>query len=129
MPTLTSSRHTEPGAAANSHPPLRVGRLRLSFIVRLHGCVMIMRTILKYVVTLIFTYFLAWTGAFAYLFCSNGETVRWDLYWEYFFLAWTFRVLELVAFTWFFSIIAFVPLSVLAIILVRKYGQQTNNAA
>jgi hypothetical protein len=34
MPTLTSSRHTEPGAAANSHPPLRVGRLRLSFIVR-----------------------------------------------------------------------------------------------
>ncbi len=77
-----------------------------------------MMSYLKYVVVLTAAYFVAWTVS--YMFMVAGADLDFSHYFEYLTLAWTFSGGELPTFTWLFSIIAFLPLAVLAVRFFRK---------
>ena len=87
---------------------------------RLHS----MRTLLKYVLVLAATYLAAWTGSYAFIFVSQGDGFKFTYYFEYLAAAWMFRAGELPFFIWLFSVIAFLPLAVLVVFLLRRYEKQ-----
>ena len=83
---------------------------------------------LKYVVVLAVIYFATWTTSYLIVFVSRDGGLDFSHYVEYLVLAWTFRGGELPTFIWLFSIIAFLPLAVLAIRILRKYKDQVKDA-
>ena len=57
-------------------------------------------------------------------FCVSAEATVWiSHFFEYLRLAWTFSGGELPTFIWLFSIVAFLPLAVLSVIYLRRYGR------
>jgi hypothetical protein len=82
-----------------------------------------MGAFLRYSIALLVAYFLAWTTAYVYIIVNAVNRLDFSEYVHWFVLAWTFNGLEMVAFTWFFSLIAFVPFAVIAIVLARRIGR------
>ena len=80
-----------------------------------------MRTLLRYSAALVITYFAAWTAA--YVFVMGLDLAH---YFQYLVLAWTFHGLELPSSVWFFSMLAFLPLGLLAVLLLRRCEKQKN---
>jgi membrane protein implicated in regulation of membrane protease activity len=83
-----------------------------------------MRSLLRYAVVLVAVYLVAWTASYAVV---TGFDFRY--FFQYLRLAWTFSGGELPSFTWFFSIIAFLPLAMVAVYLLRKYERRAKDVA
>jgi hypothetical protein len=88
-----------------------------------------MRRLSRYAVVLVAVYLAAWTASYAVMFVSRGDGLDFCHFFEYFRLAWTFHGGELTSFIWLFSVIAFLPLAVLSVFLLRRYERRKNNAA
>jgi hypothetical protein len=88
-----------------------------------------MKPFLRYAVILAAIYFAAWTVSYAGIFVSRGDGLDFSHYFEYLALAWTFHGGELPAFILLFSVIAFLPLAVLAVYLLRKYERRAKDVA
>lgn len=86
-----------------------------------------MRTLLRCAVVLAAAYLAAWTLSYAFIFVSRGDGLDFTYYFEYLALAWTFRAGELPLFIWLFSVIAFLPLAVLVVFLLRRYEKQKSD--
>jgi len=83
-----------------------------------------MKAFLRYAVILAAIYFAAWTVSYVGIFVSRGDGLDFSHYFEYLTLAWTFHGGELPSFIWLFSVIAFLPLAVLAVYFLRKYERR-----
>jgi hypothetical protein len=83
-----------------------------------------MKSLLRHAIGLLGAYTVAWTGSFTLMFWLRGETPPWDLFVSYFRRAWTFRAGEIPSFIWLWSVIAFVPLAVVSVAVVRRLGRQ-----
>lgn len=81
-----------------------------------------LRTGSRYIAALLAAYILAWTVSYL---CVMGSDFRY--YVEYLLLAWTFRAFELPGFIWFFSLVGFVPLAILAVALLRRHAQSESH--
>ena len=81
-----------------------------------------MRIFSRYAVVLVAAYLSAWTASYAVLCVSRGDGLDFTHFFEYLRLAWTFSGGELPTFIWLFSIVAFLPLAVLSVIYLRRYG-------
>ncbi len=84
------------------------------------------RAFSRYAVALSAAYIVAWTASYIFMFISRGDGVDFRYYVEYFVLAWTFRGFELPGFIWFFSIVAFAPLAVIVVVLMRRPHRSRN---
>jgi hypothetical protein len=82
-----------------------------------------MSSFLRYAIALVAAYVLAWTIAYSFIIYSAVNRLDFSEYIHWFVLAWTFNGLEMVAFTWLFSLAAFIPLAVIAIVLTRRLGR------
>ncbi len=78
---------------------------------------------LRYAIVLSATYIVAWTVSYIFVFLSRGEGLDFRYYVEYFLLAWTFRGFELPSFIWLSSLVAFAPLAVVSIVLMRRWAR------
>lgn len=84
-----------------------------------------MKKVVGYAMVMLFTYALAWTGSYACVFIALGDGLNFAYFFEYLVLAWTFNGFELPSLNWFLSIVSFLPLSVLAVFLIRTYERQS----
>jgi hypothetical protein len=80
-----------------------------------------MKALIRYAAVLLAAYLVAWTISYVVVMYNAIRRVDFSQYVHWFFLAWSFRGLEMVAITWLLSIAAFIPLAVVAILLVRKF--------
>jgi hypothetical protein len=87
------------------------------------------RTVTRYTVALFATYMLAWTVSYVYVFISRGDSVELRYYIPYFVAAWTFAGFELPIFMWAISVAIFLPLSLVAVTLVRRYNRRFSTEA
>lgn len=85
-----------------------------------------LRGFITYLSALLIAYALAWCASFAYFFHSRGDAADVGLFFQYFALAWSFRGGEMPAFIWFGSLVAFIPLAVIAILIIRRYARSSN---
>ena len=81
----------------------------------------LLRTGSRYAAALFAAYMLAWTASYVFV---MGSDFRY--YVEYLVLAWKFRAFELPGFSWFFSLVGFVPLAILVVALLRRHARHTN---
>lgn len=88
-----------------------------------------MKMFFKYAAILAVIYFAAWTLAYVCIFVSRGDGLDFSHYFEYLALAWTFSGGELPLFIWLFSVIAFLPLVVIVVYLLRKHGKRAKDVA
>jgi len=84
--------------------------------------------ILRYAGSLVIAYFVTWTTAFAVMMASRGEPIPWYLYWHYLSLAWSFQGLELPMLIWFCSLVAFIPLAIVIIYILRRFDRVKSKA-
>ena len=84
---------------------------------------------MRYALVLVAVYFAAWTASYAAMFVSRGDGLDFSYFFEYLGLAWTFSGGELPSFIWLFSVIAFLPLAVLAVFLLRRYERHKRPVA
>jgi hypothetical protein len=88
-----------------------------------------MRTLSRYAVVLVTVHLLAWTVSYVVMLVSRGDRLYFSHFFEYFRLAWTFRGGELPSFIWLLSVMAFLPLAVISVFLLRRYGKRKNSLA
>jgi membrane protein implicated in regulation of membrane protease activity len=88
-----------------------------------------MRTGLKYAAALVTTYLVAWTVAYACMFLTRGDGLDFTHYFEYLALAWTFRAGELASFIWAISLMAFLPLGLGTVFVLRRYERSRKRNA
>jgi hypothetical protein len=69
-------------------------------------------------------YLLAWTTAYMVVMYNAVRRLDFSEYIHWFVLAWTFVGLEMVALTWFLSMVIFVPLAVVSVFLVRRWSKR-----
>ena len=82
-----------------------------------------MKAFLRYAIALVAAYVLAWTIAYSFIIYTAVNRLDFSKYIHWFVLAWTFNGFEMVVFTWLFSLAAFIPLAVIAIVLTRRLGR------
>jgi hypothetical protein len=86
-----------------------------------------MRAFSKYAIVLVAIYLATWTASYAAMFVSQGDTLDFSHYFEYFRLAWTFRGGELPSYIWLSSLIAFLPLAGVSVFLLRRREKRKNS--
>jgi hypothetical protein len=74
----------------------------------------------RYMIYLLAAYFVAWTISYMFVIYSAVNRLNFDLYFNWFVLAWTFQGMEMVAFAWHLSLILFVPLAAGSVYLARR---------
>ena len=82
-----------------------------------------MKALGRYGIALLSAYFVAWTGAYIYVMYNAVRRLDFSEYFHWLVLAWNFTGFEMVAATWLLSIVAFIPLAVVAVLLARKLGR------
>lgn len=82
-----------------------------------------MKTVFRYSGTLVGVYLAAWTASYVIM-----VGLDFSHFFEYFRLAWTFNGGELPTFIWWFSVLAFLPLAVLAVFLLKRYQKRLNTS-
>jgi hypothetical protein len=100
-------------------PPLVIAGV-VSLLIRLSPSI---GSFLRHAAVLLGAYGAAWTCSFALMFWSRDESPPWDLLISYFCLSWTFRAGEIPFFIWLWSLIAFLPLAVLSVFVVRRFDR------
>jgi hypothetical protein len=89
----------------------------------LRPCLSRMRSALRCTGALLATYFVAWTMSYELMFISRGDGLDFGRYFEYLVWAWSFRGGELPTLIWWFSIVAFVPMAVGVVLLMKRSRQ------
>lgn len=84
-----------------------------------------LKVFFRYTIALLGAYFVAWTVAYIVV----TQSLDFDEYFDWFVLAWTFRGFEMVGFTWLFSLVAFLPLAVVTIFLVKRLARRQGRVA
>ena len=88
-----------------------------------------MKKPLRYAAVLVVVYFAAWTASYAAMFVCRGDGLDFSYFFEYLGLAWTFSGGELPSFIWLFSVIAFLPLAIVTVFLLRRYERHKKSVA
>src|SRR5258708_4913282 len=83
-----------------------------------------LKTFFQCAITLIGAYFIAWTVSYVVITERLIGRLDFTEYFEWLVLTWTFHGLELVRYTWFFSLVGFLPLAVVMIFLVKRLGRR-----
>jgi hypothetical protein len=93
----------------------------------------------NYSIALLIACLVAWAGAFIYLCRSAGASVSWHLYWMSLFMAWSPGSRTMADYVWrdgsklmnhalLFSVLGFIPLAVLAAVLLHRLGRPRPDA-
>jgi|GEM_PF-4159917 membrane protein implicated in regulation of membrane protease activity len=91
--------------------------------------VFILRAFARYAVALLASYFVAWTVAFILVTYNAVRRLDFSEYFHWLVLAWNFTGLEMVAVTWFLSILIFFPLAIASVIVLMKRDRRKLRAA
>jgi hypothetical protein len=84
---------------------------------------------LRYSIALLGAYFVAWTVSYVIVMFIAVRRLDFSEYFNWLVLAWTLRGFEMVAITWLFSIAAFIPLAIVAVLLARRLGRRQGRAS
>jgi hypothetical protein len=60
---------------------------------------------------------------YVFMFLSRGDSLDFSYSFQYLCLGWSFSGGEIPTFIWWFSMAGFVPLGILAVFLVRRFGR------
>ena len=86
--------------------------------------VIVLKKIVRYSLAVFVSYFLAWT--IAYMLITYNAVLELDFseYFHWLALAWTFTGLEMVAITWFLSMVIFFPLAITSVVLLMRRDRE-----
>jgi len=75
----------------------------------------------QYAAVLLLAYFVAWRVAYVFVVFRAVNHLDFTFYLQWLVLAWTFHGFEMVALTWVLSIVAFIPLAIISVILMKRF--------
>jgi hypothetical protein len=88
-----------------------------------------MKAPFRYAFALLVAYFVAWTVSYVIVMFNAVHRLDFSEYFNWFELAWTLRGFEMVAITWLLNIAVFLPLAIVAVFLVRRFGRRQGRAS